>query len=212
MTDEHPERPLPHEPDAPPTVPGPLVARLAPVPPPWATVLGALSIVFGVLGAISKCWGMATPFFFGLMDRFFASMPEDEMPEAVRQSFSMMGAYAWPIAGVSLLKTVVACLLVAVGIGLLKQRAWAPAWAIRYAVVDMALTLGEGTLGALAQVAQMEAMQSADPAAFAPMTGWTTLIAYGSVGLGVLVSLVWPVFLIAWFTRRRVRETTSTWT
>lgn len=69
MSDQHPERPLPHEPDAPPTVPGPLVARLAPVPPAWATVLGILSIVFGVLGAISKCWGMATPFIFMLMER-----------------------------------------------------------------------------------------------------------------------------------------------
>ena len=212
MTDQQPERPLAHEPDAPPTMPGALVARLAPAPPPWATVLGILSIVFGVLGALSKCWGMATPFFFVLMERFFASMPEDEVPAEIGQSFSMMGAYAWPIAGVSLLKTIVACLLVAVGIGLLKQRGWAPAWAIRYAVLDMVLTLGEGVLGGLAQAAQMEAMQAADPAAFGPMAGWTTLITYGSVGFGVLVSMVWPVFLIVWFTRRRVREATSTWT
>ncbi len=199
-------------PDSPPTAPGAMVSRLAPAAPAWVAVLGILSIVFGVLGALGKCWGMATPLFFAVMERFFASMPEDEVPEGFGQSFSMMGAYAWPIAGVSLLKTIVACLLVAVGIGLLKQRAWAPVWAIRYAVLDMVLTLGEGTLGALAQVAQMEAMQAADPTAFGPIGGWTTLIAYGSVGLGVLVSLVWPVFLIVWFTRRRVREQTSTWT
>ncbi|MCW5777251.1 MAG: hypothetical protein KIS87_12505 [Phycisphaeraceae bacterium] len=197
---------------SPPTAPGRMVARVAPGPPAWVAVLGVLSIVFGVLGALSKCWGIATPLFFGIMERFFASLPNEEMPEAVGQSFSMMGAYAWPIAGVSLLKTIVAGLLVAVGIGLLKQRAWAPAWAIRYAVLDMVLTLGEGALGALAQVAQMEAMQAADPTAFGPIGGWTTLIAYGSVGLGVLMSLVWPVFLIVWFTRRRVREHVSTWT
>ncbi|HRQ72942.1 MAG TPA: hypothetical protein PLU35_07935 [Phycisphaerales bacterium] len=211
MTDP-PETPPWMPPASPPTAPGAMVSRLAPAAPAWVAVLGILSIVFGVLGALSKCWGMATPLFFSMMDRFFASMPEEEVPEAVGQSFSMMGAYAWPIAGVSLLKTVVAGLLVAVGIGLLKQRAWAPAWAIRYAVLDMVLTLGEGTLGALAQVAQMDAMQAADPTAFGPIGRWTTLIAYGSVGLGVLVSLVWPVFLIVWFTRRRVREQTSTWT
>ncbi len=198
-------------PGAPPTSPGALVARPVPGPPAWVAVLGILSIVFGVLGALGKCWGIATPLFFMMMDRFFASMPQEEMPEAVGRSFSMMGVYAWPIAGISLLKTIVAGLLVAVGIGLLKRRAWAPAWAIRYAVLDIVLSLGEGVLGALAQVAQMEAMQAADPTAFAPIGGWTTLIAYGSVGLGVLLSMVWPVFLVVWFTRRRVREHVSTW-
>lgn len=199
-------------PDSPPTAPGAMVSRLAPAAPAWATVLGILSIVFGVLGALSKCWGIATLFFFTAMERFFASMPEDEVPEGIGQSFSMMGVYAWPIAGVSLLKTAVACLLVAVGIGLLKQRAWAPAWAIRYAVLDMVLTLGEGALGVLSQAAQFEAMQAADPSGFGTIGPGVSVFSRVMVVGGVLVSLVWPVFLIVWFTRRRIREATSTWT
>lgn len=187
---------------APPTRPGEVVMPRG--RPAWPAVIGVLCIVFGGLGALYAVIGVVQSFMFRFM---WASIPPEELPgaqEAMRGP-ATLGAVAW---GLELL---LAGLHIYGGILLLQRIPRARGAVLLFAWLDIGLNL----LGGLVQYQLTSAMMGSMPdAAQAPPPGFLSAFRAMAVAGGVLsavITSIWPVFLLIWFSRRAVRDTVREW-
>ncbi len=184
-------------PPVPPTEPGELPACTRQTS--WPRTLGIVSIILGVLGVLFGTIGASAR----LILKAFQVMVEDK--GAV--DWDAVGrAVAW-LARISLVAAILAAVLLVVGIGLVRRRAWAiragKAWAIAQIVVTVLGTAGSHVI----QRAIAEALRQAGTSA-----GGLPL---GTSPAATAWSLVWgcalPVFVLIWFARREIREEVAGW-
>ena len=190
-------------PDLPPTQP---VHNPPPeVPSKWPTVLGALCIVFGGLAALAGGWGVLSPFFY---EWFFDSMPRADAQTmtnnvAIRIAIEYRG---WTVMS-SLATLVVALIHVVGGIGLLKRRRRSSNILWCWAVLKMMLVVVSAMIGYRIQQQMMQTMpiQAGIPAG---------AVAIG-VAVGIAFAIAWgwafPVFMMIWLSRGKIREETTEW-
>ena len=160
----------------------PSVLSPAPEParPTAVTVFGVLNIVFGALGLLSMPCVMILIF----------AMPRDFMnpTRAVK---------AWLFFS-NVIGFVVAILLIIIGIGLLKLKAWARKWAIGYGWFAIVW----GVLGIIVNLILMTSgaygySHDAAPGAMSGMIGGT---------VGGLFGLIYPILLIVFMQRPNVKN------
>jgi hypothetical protein len=196
--DESPQQPISPAPGfvSPPMQPG--IPMMAAPQSKWPTVIGIIAIIwaaFGLLGGVCGLGGM-----------FMARSMPTNFPGAPGMS---MGVSPMMLPGFFIGLILKACLL-ALGIGLLKRRFWAPQWVRIWAVVEMLGSVIGLVLGYLAQqhqfaaMARQPGMQQMPPAFFEGM-------AVFSVGCGLLVAWALPVFMLIWFSRDKIKEEVATW-
>ncbi|MDX2132126.1 MAG: hypothetical protein SFY69_08745 [Planctomycetota bacterium] len=194
---EPPPPAMPPIPAAPPVRPG--VVGAPPRPPVWPTVLGVIGIALGALGALGSAWGIIAPF---LMDFIAEYMPQGEQGVAAFKEHALHSA---------IYSFVALCLsvLLLVGSAALVRRRRSSARTLRvYALLKIPEALWGVWLTYLAQTSQMRALEGqpgAPPPALVDMIGMLT----------VAVALVWslslPVFLLAWFSRERIKSDIERW-
>jgi hypothetical protein len=190
----------------------------------WSKVIGIISIVLGALGVVAQGCGIAGVVAMPLM--------AEPMREAAKQAaaqgggnaagaaemeqqaamFDAMAQYAPLVIGSGVLNMICAVLLIVAGIQLLKRRVSGRTLHLAYAGLRTVGVLFSLVPGWLMHVAQMEAMQ-ASGVAMPPGLGAGFMTGMGVAGLvlGAVWGLVYPVFIVVWFMRGKIREQVSAW-
>jgi magnesium-transporting ATPase (P-type) len=161
---------------------------------------GILSIIFASIVLFSSLFGV-----IGLVVPVLLRHAPPGRPEE-RQALEMLSHMYLMMGAMSAILLVMSATLLALGIGQLRYRAWAAVWTIRWGIVAigsivvMAILVSQmfsGTLfSALAQ-------NNPDAAAGAHQVGRMFGAVYA--GMVVLFYSPYPIMLIAFFTRARVR-------
>lgn len=193
--------------DAPPTEHGEFVA--ARPPESWPTVIGVLSIIFGALGVLGNACSIVTTLFLG---SFAGMVPEEDAAELEAQ-LAQGVPYPGLTAGVAAGEFVISILLLVGGILLLMRKRQGVPLLKAFAWLDLLMNTLGVVLSYFTMQAQMQAAQN-DPNMQQMLPGPAAMMqGMGSVMLvlGWLFSAVWPVFLIVWFSRQRIRDAVDSW-
>src|SRR5690349_18673029 len=116
-----------------------------PVPPPAARptgipkIFGTLSIVFA---SLTLLWGLiALCMLFGavMVDKFDTLVPKDggSIGEGEKQVFHLLKSIYLGIGLHGVILTVMSSLLLAIGIGQLRYRAWARTWSVYWGIAAL---------------------------------------------------------------------------
>ncbi len=222
-----PSQPATGDPTHPPIVPGPLVNSQR---SGWPSVIGVISIVFGVIGFIGGLWQSAGMMIFRYMGTRMASNTQggtstapsgtaapSPFPFDFGGMFAAMGKWAPYLAVAHLLLAAVAVLLVISGAGIVGRRAWGRTWAIRWAILRLLGGLLVAVLTGFMQVAQFHSMaqsatsgsSGAPPAAFFTVAGPLFAVFTGAITL--LWYSAYPVFILIWMNQASVKSEIAAW-
>ncbi len=168
----------------------------------WPTVIGVIAIVLGAGGVLSNLVGAAMPFIIDLLGEAMSGLGDATLEVAKEQM-------AWTVAS-SLLSVLVAAVLLAAGIGLVKRRAWSLRLARGWAVVRCVfVVIGAGMAYKMGE-AQFEAM--AGQSGLGSLPEWFVELL---VPLAVVISLAWgwafPVLILIWLGRAKIKAETGLW-
>ncbi len=194
---EHPEQRF-APPLAPPAYPGP-AERAS-----WPGVVGVICIVFGGLGILGGVWGIIAPLF----NEWLASLMPPEQ-QATMEAAAKVNPY--PVA-TSLFMLAIAALLLAGGIGLVRRRGGAIGLLRAWAAIKIVWVIVGTFVGLHMTHALMEEMQNQMGSGPAP--GMEAIMT-ASLVFGVVVGILWgcalPVFVLIWFSRRKIRNEVASW-
>ena len=186
---------------APPTQPGSL-----PVPQPegWPTVIGVIAIVLGALGAIGGLWGLVAP---AVMGNVLAAAPAVQ-----RTSLAIMRKWhGWTLTA-ALLGMGLAILLFTVGIGLLRRQRWSRKAGLIWAGLKMVLVVATSVMGSIIQREMFDFMSRQSTSAPAMSVRAQELMPALTLFAGLLWGWGLPVFLLIWFSRRKIKDGVAAWT
>lgn len=203
-----PAEPAAVPPVAPPTTQGDFV----PVKPPesWPTVIGVISIIFGSLGVLSGACGGALLLLSGPL---VSMIPKEQ---AAEMEVQLSSGLPYPVlqGGVMLLELVISVMMLVGGIVLLRRKRSARGLLVGTAWLDLLANTVGAVVGFMVMQAQMKAMQENAEVAQQMPAGFGAL-AQGAGGVMAFVQwlflAIWPVFVLIWFSRSRVRESVETW-
>jgi len=162
-----------------------------------------IGIILGALGMLGGLWGMVSPLFVSFMT--------SRMPPGAEHAFDAVEQMnTWMVVG-SILSLLVAGLLLAAGIGLLRRRLWGlacySAWAmlkILWVAVNTGITLSM-------RDATMEFIGASNPSGPIIPARLTTLITV-IVPVGALIwGWALPVFMLIWLSRAKIKAETVQW-
>ena len=191
----------PAAPFVPPTQPGGIRAPQG--ASSWPRIIGIIAIVLGALGILGGLQGMLAPW---ILEAVASIMPRgtEGTLDAVVESAN------WLIV-TSIMTTGVAALLLAGGVGLVKRRQWGIGTCRAWAVLKMLLVLLNTGVGYFVQEASLTALAEQTPRGAQMSEEFVT----AAVVLGLILGVAWgwafPVFMLIWLGRGRVKAETSAW-
>lgn len=185
--------PPPVPPDAAPTEPLPYAYSV--VPSKWPTAVGVISIIYAGLILLSTSINTVQQFWQAASNRdMMAALP------------SWYGAYQ---AATTILRMALGVLLLVGGILLLRRRPASRGLHLAWAWGAAALTvLGFAIALWMMPVVEREVQRAMPPGAGPMATGAVWI---GVIG-GFVIGLVYPIFVLAWFHRGRIRQEVALWT
>ncbi len=185
---------------APPTVQGEFV----PTRPPssWPTVIGIIAIVLGSLGSLANAWALIAPL---VMEAFLGQMSNDPAFAAHLQVQKDHLGWSLSSAGVNVIASL---LLVVGGTGLCMRRRWGPTTIKLWIPLRMfGVVLGCVTAYVMMQATlKVQAAQGATPP-----PGFMSGFAAASIAVGLLWGWAFPVFMIVWLSRTKIRAQVADW-
>jgi len=200
--DQAPQAAPPAPPVGTPVVIGPPPQRSA-----WPTVIGIISISLGSLELACNVFGLIGQLVVQAVIQPMAKTPPAFQTAGWYQtvSFVSMGVQA----------LVLLALLIA-GILLLKRRPVARTLHLAYAVARIVLVLAGATMYIVMMRQATFApatMPTTGPGAQFAQTGAKMGMMMGGIfgGLGIAISLIYPVFLLVWFLRRSTVDEVRSW-
>ena len=185
-------------PQAPPTAPGPLVMER---PSAWPTVLGIIGTIVGVLALLGGLGGSVSWYFieaFGFR------------PPGAADTLAAVKEWKGLSIGSSLVSALVAAMLVAGSIGLLKRCAWSPGLLKLWAVLRILVAALAAVVALLITQSQFDAMR-AEPGAVVPPQSLMKGIAVFGAAFTLLWGSALPVFMLIWLARPVIKLETSAW-
>lgn len=181
-------------------------------PPPqresggWHKPIGIVSIVLGVCGFVGGCMHLLSPLFMPFFEEFMRAAVPKGQPTGMEAISSNSGR----LVAQGAMAAAAAALLVAAGIGLAKQRRWGAKLSVTWSVVKMIVVVATLLIAWPMQKASLEAMQQ-NAAGGQFGSGFYTMTAVLSIGFGLLWGWAYPVFLLIWFGRRKIKDQIATW-
>ena len=169
-------------------------------PATWPTVLGVISIVFGSGAGLSGVWGFLAPQFLEMM--------ADQMPPGqAAPLLAMQGWTTWIFIS-SALTVVIGLILLVAGIDLVRRRARGIKLGRVWAVLKMIFAVVGSCVGLIIQQDQFRQMSQQN----LPIGGsvYSVMVVVG-VTVGVLWGCAYPVFLLIWFSRAKVKSEYARW-
>jgi len=159
--------------------------------------------VLGSLGALGGAWNAIAA---ALSPAFMGWMPPDDAAFQAMQA-AMRKWVPWQVAvGVALL--LVAGVLLASGVGMVRYRRWSVRAAWIWIILKALAVTGSSVVTGLHQRDQMQAMAEAGTPLPAGLVGG---MAIGSAILYWLWGMVYPAFLCVWLVRPSIRKQTRDW-
>ncbi len=202
MTTTGPQIPPP-TPLTPPTDGG----AIPPKPASWPTVIGVIAIIFGSLATLGGCFGLVSSLF---LDQFMSLVPQGEAEEMTSALDGLKPALI--ISGA--LTMVLAIVVLIGGIGLLRRRAWGRSTCLTWAGLKIVLVVGNSVLSYIVQQSQFQAMAE-DLNMAGSMPGFLPALMQAMGVVGLVVGLLWgwalPVFMLIWFSRRKIKAEIAQW-
>lgn len=195
----------------------------ATAPAPVATavpkVFGVLSIVFGSLmllgGLIGACTGCVGQGFTGMGSKFPSARGQQQ--EMVRVMMKHMGTIYAAMGVQSLVFAVMSGWLLAIGIGQVRYRRWACRWAVYWGSTAIVVLLGMIVVSVLwigpAYSAMFTEISRVAPSGAMPASFGSSLSGLFGSGSGVLTTIFYgpyPILMLVYFTRDRVRNAMNT--
>ncbi len=192
---------------APPTQAGGFVP-LAP-PEGWPTVIGVLSIIFGSLASLQGFCGLLGLIAFSSLLSFLPQEVQDQMGTQMQSSMPYPGFQALQI----LTEFGVAILLLVGGIMLVRRKPKSRGVLTAFAWIDLLSNTYVAVLGYFVLQASMAAMKDNPQMQQVPpgMLGIMQSLGVVMVPVGWLLSAIWPVFLLIWFRRAKIRASMAAW-
>ncbi len=187
---------------APASVPG----TIPPAPSVWPMVIGTISIVVGAMGLL--CYGC------GAIGEMLGPLLANVVPsEALGTQPQGVFLVNW-IASHSVALLLSLWLLVA-GIGIAQRRPWSRPASIGWAITKMVVAVGDTVL-AFVFISDIAAHVSESWSGGQQQTpqlpeGVIEVMMAFMIIAGFFFALIWPVFLLIWFARRRVRTEIADW-
>jgi hypothetical protein len=186
---------------APPTQPGA-------IPEPargsvWPTVIGVIAIVLGVFSAIGALWGMVSPH---IMGAFVSRMPGQSA--SAMQGF-LDRFFVWMIVS-QVITLLLAVWLLIGGVAMTVRRTWAANACRGWAVAKGLFVVVQQYFVIQIVEYQFQAMKMSGAPAMAG--NLQTITTVSSVVFGLLWGLALPVFMLIWFSRRRIKQEMRSWT
>lgn len=189
-------------PDAPPPAPG--TRALEARPTTWPTVIGIISVILGVLALLQGLMGAIMAPLIGMIP-----MPAG----AGTNPMAAFQDYVWEMVAVGLIGVVIAGIHILAGQRLLKRRVSARGLFFMFAILKMIYALASTWSNVRMQNAYMDAIAN-DPN-FPPMPpGLDELMQSMTVAMSAFIVLymwAYPIFLLVWFNRAKIRGEMATW-
>jgi len=162
--------------------------------PVWPTVVGIISLCLAGLGSLMTIVG-----------QIFQAFAADFQPPQQRDMLANMPdwhqAYQWSIA---LIGIAIYVMLAIGGVMLLKRRRVGRTLHVAYALVGIVLAI----VGTVVGLILVDYMQFDGPEEMQTITKVTSM---GGIIIGLFISLAYPVFLLIWFARPKVKAETRLW-
>jgi len=153
----------------------------------WPNVIGIVAIILSILGLLGTAVGL------------------------VFTSKWMQPSSPFPLARLTYVTSgVLEILLLVVGIGLLKRCRWSIKTAMVWAVAAIIVAVLNSVLGYSEMEEQLGRMAQ-DPNTPPGMGGMTKGAGCIGMGLGTCASCAFPLFVLVWFLRAKIRAEVSTW-
>jgi hypothetical protein len=174
----------------------------------WHKPIGIISIVLGVCGFVGGCVSALWP----LLSPYFEEFARNVTPPGRTTGMEGFAEFTGAVLATGLLAMAAGGLLVFAGIGTAKKRPWGPRLSVTWAIVKMIVVVLTLWLGWPMQKASMDSMQKNLGAA--PLgSGFYETAMYLGVVFGLLWGWAYPVFLLIWMSRAKVRaQVRDTWT
>jgi hypothetical protein len=191
----------PAPPVIPPTHPGGF--QVPPRESAWPSAVGIIAIVFGSFAILAGCWGVVTPWFFALL--------REVLPPGQTVGLEALEEFrTWTVI-VSVLTMAVALMALFAGIGLYQRRRWGVQLGLTWAIVKIPFAVAIGVYDYALQRAQFENMsvQGAGGPGLSP--GLVAGLSLIGVVLGLLWRWAFPIFLLIWLSRGKIKAETSQW-
>lgn len=196
----------PAVPVAPPTQAGALAVGAG--PPAWPKVIGVISIVLGAGGVLLWIWSLVAMLMVDTFVKVALQFGAD--PQAPPEMWT--GGYYGKLVCLYVVLLLLAGLLLAAGIGLVRSRPWGAKLSVWWAWGKLAASVAFVVASYQMQQTQMELM-TRDPSFPGGGPGGGLMSVF--VLLSMLASLIWfaafPVFVLVWFARSRIKEQVANW-
>lgn len=172
-------------------------------------VFGTLSIIFssiGLLIGLMTSFGVLIPLAIGGMEKSIPEGAQRAEADLILHSFKQIYG---GIGGIGLILLVMSALLLAIGIGQIRYKSWARPWTVYWSQAALLSVIGMIAISLMVIGPGYRDMFSAaaakngaapDMGAFASIFGGTFS------GLFVFFYAPYPVLLLAFFTREKVRD------
>ncbi len=169
-------------------------------------MIGVIAIVLGALGCLQGLWSVVGSL---VSDAFLSMMPANAMPEMEAMQDVLRRARPGTIV-LGLLVLAVAVLLIVGGARLLGRRPQGARLLVTYAWLRLPVVLLSAGFAYWQQKAMFEAMQQMQGGGGMP-ANLSGAMAFGQAAFVALWGAAWPVFLLIWFGRGKIKDEVAGW-
>jgi len=195
------------QPYIPPLQPPSDAWQVATPPSVWPKAVGIIMIVLGAYGLFTMAMGIAGTLFMPYLKDFLDSTGAGLGPAAGQ--FSAMENHQAMLMTILVTHGLLAGLLLAAGIGILKCRRWSLAPAFVYSVARII----HATVANIAQMPMQKEMLRSTAATPSPLPPrLMELLVNISIPITIAIGCALPVFLLIWLLRPRIKAETAGWT
>jgi hypothetical protein len=187
---------------APPTTP---VTDLGPPRTIWPTVCGVIGIVWGSLSLLCGCAG----YFSVASMKWFASMVPAGDPQATQLEVQVhvMERFALATYVLTTISLLLAVLLLVASIGLTRRRRWSRKACAVWAMIAMAVVLVNLAYNYMYNMAVWARL---DELGLPRQPGAEIIFIVTLIAI-LLFGWLWPVFLLLWLSRPKIRDEVNRW-
>lgn len=162
--------------------------------PTWPTVVAIISLCLAGLYVLATIGGL-------IMQAFAKNFQTSQQPDMLANMPDWHQAYQWIITPIGIATY---ALLAIGGVMLLKRRRVGRALHVAYALAGIVLAITVTVVGLIL----IDYMQFGGPEEMQTITKVTSI---GGIIIGMFISLAYPIFLLIWFGRAKVKQHIQTW-
>lgn len=182
---------------APPTLPGELSVRR--LDSSWPHLIGVICMVIGVLGIFAGV--------LSIVGSYWSDWMGEMMNDAeVTATLNVSAQWRYVLISISVLKALLAGILVMTGILIARRKSNGRKWSVRYSLLQILFAFISCGVALLMQSQSLAELTSITP----EQASASDLASFGAVA-GFFWTLILPIFLLLWFRRSKIKQEVVDW-